>query len=230
MFFTKNSAYLIDSENVGSTWTSLLTNEKVELYIFVTANAKSLNYTLLKEITENKNRNSYKVIECETGKNSLDFYISSYLGYLIGKNNNSDYTIVSQDKGYDNVIEFWKTQGIEVKKINTKPEKERKKTTECKPRITRNRKTISSETRTFTKKEVTVDPKDEFLKKYFKDTDDKVITEIKKVLDSVTSKQSQDVYVAFVKNFKQEDGLKYYSTIKRSLKRYYSLSEKKKEA
>lgn len=232
MLFSKNSAYLIDSENVGSTWTSLLSKEKVELYIFVTANAKSLNYTLLKEITENKHKNSYKVIECEVGKNSLDFYISSYLGYLIGKNNNSDYTIVSQDKGYDNVIEFWKTQGIEVKKINTKPEVERKRRILKRPAIQRPRKTVSAETRSFNKKEepaVKADPSYDFLKRRFKETDDKDIERIRNVLDSVSSKESKDVYVALVKEFKQEDGLKHYNTVKRSLKKYYSLSDEKKE-
>ena len=56
LFGTKLPAYLIDSENVGSTWTDLLKNEeKRDFYIFVTENAKSLNFMLLKELTEKMN-------------------------------------------------------------------------------------------------------------------------------------------------------------------------------
>jgi len=122
MLFSKIPAYLIDSENVGSTWTGLLQkDEDFELYICVTENAKSLNYSLLKELTV-KPRHRINIIECEPGKNSLDFYLSSYLGYLIGKNRHSAYVVVSQDTGYDHVIEYWNREGYDVKRIDTKPE------------------------------------------------------------------------------------------------------------
>ena len=57
---------------------------------------------------------------------SLDFYLSSYLGYLIGKNHNSSYVVVSQDTGYDAVIEYWQNEGYDVKRINTKPDTPKK--------------------------------------------------------------------------------------------------------
>lgn len=121
LFQRKNIAYLIDTENVGSTWINLFKeNKKMDLFIFVTRNAKNLNYSLLREITNSLNDNSYKIFDCEVGRNSLDFYLSSYLGYLIGRNSNSSYVIVSQDKGYDHIIDFWKEQGIEVTRIDTK--------------------------------------------------------------------------------------------------------------
>ena len=126
MFFSKLPAILIDSENVGSTWTSLLSkDERFELYICVTENAKSLNFTLLKQLTD-EHRYKINIIECKPGKNSLDFYLSSYLGYLIGKNKHSSYTVVSQDTGYDSVIEYWCNEGYDVKRINTKPETPKK--------------------------------------------------------------------------------------------------------
>ena len=126
MLFSKLPAILIDSENVGSTWTSLLSkDERFELYICVTENAKSLNFTLLKQLTD-EHRYKINIIECKPGKNSLDFYLSSYLGYLIGKNRHSSYTVVSQDTGYDSVIEYWCNEGYDVKRINTKPETPKK--------------------------------------------------------------------------------------------------------
>ena len=126
MFFnSKIPAYLIDSENVGSTWTNLLQEgKKFDLYIFVTENAKSLNFSLLKELT-NENSHRINIVECYPGKNSLDFYLSSYLGYLIGKNKHSSYLVVSQDTGFDHVIEYWNKEGYEVTRINTKPEKKK---------------------------------------------------------------------------------------------------------
>ena len=126
MIFSKIPAYLIDSENVGSTWISLLqTQEKFELFICVTENAKNLNFTLLKQLTSD-NKHKINIIECKPGKNSLDFYLSSYLGYLIGKNHNSSYVVVSQDTGYDAVIEYWQNEGYDVKRINTKPDTPKK--------------------------------------------------------------------------------------------------------
>lgn len=128
LFERKIPAYLIDSENVGSTWVDLLqTDEKFDLYICVTENAKSLNFTLLKELTGDT-RHKINIIECQPGKNSLDFYLSSYIGYLIGKGKHSAYVVVSQDTGYDHVIEYWCSQGYDVKRINTKPEIQKKQT------------------------------------------------------------------------------------------------------
>lgn len=128
LFERKIPAYLIDSENVGSTWVDLLqADEKFDLYICVTENAKSLNFTLLKELTGDT-RHKINIIECQPGKNSLDFYLSSYIGYLIGKGKHSAYVVVSQDTGYDHVIEYWCSQGYDVKRINTKPETQKKQT------------------------------------------------------------------------------------------------------
>ncbi len=159
LFSSKAHAYLIDSENVGSTWAELLKNdEKCDFYIFVTENAKSLNFSLLKDLTENQ-KHRINIIECEPGKNSLDFYLSSYLGYLIGLGKHHSYTVVSQDTGFDHVIDYWKRQGLEVVRINTKPEKA------SQPRQNRTRKNTvqtvkkneNSETRIIPKKE-TVPP------------------------------------------------------------------------
>ena len=151
MLFSKVPAYLIDSENVGSTWISLLNKEeKFELFICVTENAKSLNYSLLKELTD-EHRYKINIIECKPGKNSLDFYLSSYLGWLIGKNRHSSYVVVSQDTGYDAVIEYWNKEGYDVKRINTKPEpvkKTNKRTSKKKTEKTEPKKEAKSQTKT----------------------------------------------------------------------------------
>lgn len=259
MLFEKNTAYLIDTENVGSTWTNLLkeNSKKMDLYVFVTENAKNLNFKLLHELTNTKV--NLKIIDCEIGKNSLDFYLASYLGYLIGRNANSSYVVVSQDNGFDHVIEYWNLQGIKVERIDTKPVVLKKPKVERKKKERPITTLVSSETRfiparevvkkedkkeekTKTKKPVKKEPKKEvkketvkeksnsqveLLQKLLIDYDQEKIKTVKKVLDSTPSKQSQDVYVHLVKKLKQEEGLKTYNLLKKSLRKYYSLSESK---
>ncbi|MBR4421582.1 MAG: hypothetical protein IKS69_03510 [Erysipelotrichaceae bacterium] len=216
MFFNKLPAYLIDSENVGSTWIDLLKNDdRHEFYIFVTENAKSLNFSLLKELTDNQ-KHKINIIECEPGRNSLDFYLSSYLGYLIGGNRHSSYTVVSQDTGFDHVIDYWKNSGLDVCRINTKPDKAsnvRTRRTARKETAPVVKKNENSETRIIVKKEQTPVKKEpvpakktenpsprnrnknvpekkegndrKLLHDLLKDYPDKEIEEIGKVLDTV---------------------------------------------
>ena len=252
MFFSKIPAYLIDSENVGSTWISLLNkDEKFELFICVTENAKSLNYSLLKELTD-EHRYKINIIECKPGKNSLDFYLSSYLGYLIGKGKHSSYTIVSQDTGYDGVIDYWQSEGIDVKRINTKPEKVRKTTrgrkkTEEKTE-TAEVKNPNSEVRVIRKDETkeasqpkkkrtsakkqeekpVIDESEKLLNELLKELPENEIKEVKKYLDKVPEEKHGDrnyIYRGLIRKFRSEKGLKIYTAIKKDLDRYYQHKE-----
>ena len=239
LFGTKLPAYLIDSENVGSTWTELLKNEeKRDFYIFVTENAKSLNFMLLKELTENE-RHRINIIECEPGRNSLDFYLSSYLGYLIGLGKHSSYIVVSQDAGFDHVIEYWKRNGIEVSKVNTKPNK-----TGNKKGQRRNsqpvKKNENSETRIIVKKQPDPVQKNEnkpskksnvqksdndrkLLRNLLKDYSDKEVDEVARCLDSVPADKRDKSYIYrhLIRKFKSEKGLAVYTLIKKDLDKYY---------
>ena len=244
MFFsTKIPAYLIDSENVGSTWANLLQEgKKFDLYIFVTENAKSLNFSLLKELT-NENNHRVNIIECDPGKNSLDFYLSSYLGYLIGKDKHSSYLVVSQDTGFDHVIDYWNREGHDVTRINTKPEKK-------KP-VRKASAKKDSETRIIVKKDVPKEnkevkkpaakkketkkkndaaknkensPKKDLLKKLLKDYPDNEINEIAKLLDSTPADKRSDknhIYRKLIRKYKNEKGLEIYTLIKKDLDRYF---------
>ncbi|MBO7676889.1 MAG: hypothetical protein J6S49_05190 [Erysipelotrichaceae bacterium] len=239
LFTSKIPAYLIDSENVGSTWANLLQEgKKFDLYIFVTENAKSLNFSLLKELT-NENNHRINIIECYPGKNSLDFYLSSYLGYLIGKNRHSSYLVVSQDTGFDHVIDYWKSEGYDVTRINTKPEKK-------KP-VRKAKVNKDSETRVIAKKEVPAENKEakkvpakkktkatkpkkesdqskDLLKNLLKDYPENEIDEIKKLLDSTPADKRSDknhIYRKLVRKFKNEKGLAIYTLIKKDIDKYF---------
>ena len=247
MFFnSKIPAYLIDSENVGSTWTNLLQEgKKFDLYIFVTENAKSLNFSLLKELT-NDNSHRISIIECDPGKNSLDFYLSSYLGYLIGKDKHSSYLVVSQDTGFDHVIEYWNKEGHEVTRINTKPETKKparkakiKKTPEKKDSETRVivKKETPQENKTEPKKKkkkketvnTANNPRKELLKNLLKDNPENEIDEIAKLLDSTPADKRNDknhIYRKLIRKYKNEKGLAIYTLIKKDLDKYFALSNK----
>ena len=99
--------YLIDYENVNVA--GLKGCEKLgstdHIIIIFTAHAKSLDLKSIKSF-----KADMKVIEAPQGNQSADMYISSYLGYLVGKYgaNKCNIVIVSKDKDYDNVITYWK--------------------------------------------------------------------------------------------------------------------------
>ena len=106
--------YLIDFENVhdsGFKGADLLCG-KEHIHIFSTANAPYVNLSSLSSL--NGKFHFHKV---PAGKESLDLNLVSYLGYLLHKNRAKKviYIIVSQDRGYDKVIQYWReAKGIVI--------------------------------------------------------------------------------------------------------------------
>ncbi|MBN1412127.1 MAG: hypothetical protein JW969_14885 [Spirochaetales bacterium] len=73
------------------------------------------------------------------GANALDFYIAYYLGKLINQSINVKYSIFSNDKGYDPLVEHLSEEGINIKRVSmesksktTKGKTAVRKTTESK--------------------------------------------------------------------------------------------------
>lgn len=98
--------YLIDYENVSES--DLSCSNKLgphdHIHIFSTENARKIDIKTLSAFNLSE-QHSHMV---PAKKQSLDMHLVSYLGYLIGKNNNSNckYVIVSKDTDYDNIISF----------------------------------------------------------------------------------------------------------------------------
>lgn len=108
--------YFVDYENVHQSGLNGI--EKLNSYdkviIFYTANAETLTFTLYEKLIKCKAEiKSYKV-QCG-GKNALDFQLSSYVGYVLGKKTVSGCNIISSDKGYEYIISFWKEKNIKIK-------------------------------------------------------------------------------------------------------------------
>ena len=113
--------YFVDLENISVT--ALCTTQEIDagdlVFIFYSDVCKKSAAKIKDNISENGI--IYKTIKAKSGiTNALDFQLSSYLGYIISKNicNNYECIIVSYDKGYEVVCDFWKKRGINIHRID----------------------------------------------------------------------------------------------------------------
>ena len=114
--------FLIDYENVnvsGFDGIASLTDNDA-LIIFYSNNANTLTFGLHMQLNETKANLQYQKVDSGK-KNSLDFQLCSYLGYLICdtlckpcENSKNYYYIVSNDLGYSALSAYWKKRGVDV--------------------------------------------------------------------------------------------------------------------
>lgn len=107
--------YLVDFENVNE---SALEGIKILksgdlVYIFHGEQLKSISLSITKEMLETKADIEFVGIH-KKAKNYLDFQLSTFLGYLIGKGEKANFYIISKDTGFDSVIDFWKNRKISI--------------------------------------------------------------------------------------------------------------------
>ena len=102
--------YLIDFENVHEEGFSALgrLGDKDAVYCFFTRNVAKISMSALAGMRSGQ----LHFIEAESGKQSLDLALVSFLGYLIGtRPQELYYDIVSNDNGFAKVAEFWNKRG-----------------------------------------------------------------------------------------------------------------------
>lgn len=106
---TINQLYIVDSENVGTKQLGLKNTNGV-LVVYMVDN--KLQMRTLKSYEK-------AIRVAHTGcKNALDFIIATELGSAVktyGKE--TMYFIVSNDKGFDNVVNYWKSKNVKVKRV-----------------------------------------------------------------------------------------------------------------
>lgn len=129
--------YLVDTENVGSSWKILLEkktkNDKI--YLFYTENSPHISYADMLEIVQYPN--AFEAIPCCTGKNALDFQLASYLGFLVKSAPKTQYCIFSKDTGYDALVSFWSEKGYSVQRLDAVSfEQQKKEETKSKAQTT----------------------------------------------------------------------------------------------
>ena len=108
--------YLIDFENVHEEGFASLgrLGDRDAVYCFFTKNVAKISMAALAGMRSGQ----LHFIEAESGKQSLDLALVSYLGYLIGTVPNEQcYEIVSNDNGFSKAADFWNKHrpGIRVR-------------------------------------------------------------------------------------------------------------------
>ena len=105
----------VDFENVHNTGFDGLENltENEIVYLFYSKNTPHLPMDVVAKIS--KSPADIELIESGVGKNAMDFVIASYLGYMINEHDdNVDYYILSKDKGYKPLVDFWEDWNVEI--------------------------------------------------------------------------------------------------------------------
>ena len=118
--------YLIDFENVHEEGFSSLgrLGEKDSVYCFFTKNVAKISMSALAGMRSGQ----LHFVEAESGKQSLDLALVSYLGYLIGtKPQEQCFEIVSNDNGFQKAADFWNKRSngtrVRVRKIAEQKQK-----------------------------------------------------------------------------------------------------------
>lgn len=105
----------IDFENVHNTGLKDLENltKNETVFLFYSKNTPHLPMEIVAKIS--KSLASIELMESGVGKNAMDFVIASYLGNMINKHGKkADYFILSKDKGYKPLVDFWADYKVDL--------------------------------------------------------------------------------------------------------------------
>ena len=102
---------LIDLENVAPDRLDLLNQDWIKVLLFVGKNQTKLKVSLVKGVQCLGERAQY-VEMSGTGHNALDFHIAFYVGRISATDKDAYFHIVSDDRGFDPLIDHLKQKGI----------------------------------------------------------------------------------------------------------------------
>ena len=105
--------YLLDYENVNASGLDGIgeLSSDCRIVLFYTKNSSKIDLGVFNVLRNMEAEMS--IIEVHHGKQALDIQLASYLGYLIGTEPaDTEYFIISKDKGYRNVQSFWPDRRI----------------------------------------------------------------------------------------------------------------------
>lgn len=107
--------FLIDYENTGESGLEGLSElgSSDQVVIFYSENADKMSFDLHQRLQECRAVIEFRKIAIGK-KNALDFQLAAYLGYLMAKEENSRFCIVSKDLGYEVLLDFWKERNIKL--------------------------------------------------------------------------------------------------------------------
>ncbi|MCR4716551.1 MAG: hypothetical protein K5656_05175 [Lachnospiraceae bacterium] len=141
-----SKVYYIDSENVGDNWIELVAKEDSSaiFLVFYTDHSPRIQYDHMIHLMAQEN--SPKFVRCVEGNNALDFQLVTYLGFRLGKDLDQESYIVSNDTGFDAVVNFWTKFGKKIARI-TSQNIQGSKSKESKAKETKAKETKAKETK-----------------------------------------------------------------------------------
>lgn len=100
--------YLVDFENVKSKGLQGIDNltENDTVIIFYSENSDTINFEMHQKVLTSKADIEYFKVNVG-GKNALDFQLSTLLGYLVAKDTYTNIFVISNDRGFDFLHDFW---------------------------------------------------------------------------------------------------------------------------
>ena len=107
----KTNYVLIDYENVQPEAMAVLRDEHFKVIVFVGANQTKVTFEVASALQDMGDRAEYIKIT-GNGSNALDFHIAYYIGQLASKEPDAYFHIVSNDGGFDPLIQHLKTKKI----------------------------------------------------------------------------------------------------------------------
>jgi len=112
------SVYLIDYENVQQGGFSGMNqlNREDQVLIFYSENAEKVSLDFIAEFQNTGASVAFRKIN-KTGKNYLDFQLAAMSGVMVASSNATEYYIVSKDKDFDPVVDFFNENDIDGKKV-----------------------------------------------------------------------------------------------------------------
>ncbi len=184
------SIFLVDYENVHVEGFNGLSNcsENDLIKIFYTKGADMLTFGLHRRLSETKAKIEYLKVE-NGSKNALDFQLSSYLGFLIANHAEEKYYIVSKDKGFETLEQFWKKSPVKHALVTLVSDISLKIEQEVQNQMKNTVQSVLKESS-------------------FKDN----VNEIIQIIDKYKTKQG--IYSALVKTYEEKKGAEIYKKIK----------------
>ena len=110
------TVYLVDMENIPHAWAKLLDacGAGDRFVLFYTEQVSQVPITLMEKVTQSQAAMDY--VKCHSGPNGLDFQLVTEMGFRIARDPESEYVIVSQDHGFDVVVDYWADRNIRTKR------------------------------------------------------------------------------------------------------------------
>jgi len=115
-----NKIIFVDFENFADI-TDDIKEADAKIIVFVGMNQAKKSFTFAKDLLDSVS--SVELLKVKgTGKNALDFFIAYYLGIYTREYKNTQFTICSNDQGYDPLIKHLSENGINIKRLETHKE------------------------------------------------------------------------------------------------------------